>query len=232
MHVLFCGKSLSIVPVRSQEPSVIFSFPCSLALFPVVGSEGLSSPLEPVGVTNGNMALSVARSTNSKQSEGGEGERRVWWEREMKSKSKLWWGTREGCRKGWTLKVKRLVYLFLTHRGEKTHLLGSEICLPSFYIYSKVYKDCQFQTWNEQISLDFAPLTWFACLVDLSLLHHLEMNTEHLFTSARRTHTDRQGNSISQHAECIRINQHIATSTHFHQRARSQLCLSWFRLRY
>lgn len=70
--IIFLCSPLSL----SVEPSVILYSLFSLAPFPVVGSEGLSSPLEPLGVTNGNTALPAARSTNSKQSEGGERERR------------------------------------------------------------------------------------------------------------------------------------------------------------
>lgn len=59
----------------SLEPSVILCLLLSPAPFPVLGSEGLSSPLEPLGVTNGNAALLAARSANSKQSGDGGRER-------------------------------------------------------------------------------------------------------------------------------------------------------------
>ena len=59
-----------------KSPLLFPTSPRSFAPFPVVGSGVLSSPLEPVGVTNGNTALPAARSTNSKQSEGGGREQR------------------------------------------------------------------------------------------------------------------------------------------------------------
>lgn len=62
----------------AEDPTVIppFSPLVPLLLSQWWGHEGLSSPLEPVGVTNGNTALPAARSTNSKQRVGGGRERR------------------------------------------------------------------------------------------------------------------------------------------------------------
>ena len=71
--------------------------------------------------------------------------------------------------------------------------------------------------------------------VDLSLLHQLKMKTERVFTSPRRADADRQSDSILQHSESVRVCQRVAALTHFgwsHQRAHSQLCLSWCRRRY
>ena len=79
----FEGEVKALLFFRAPVPFSLWRSLCDspfplvpLAPFPVVGSEGLSSPLEPVGVTNGSAALPAARSTNSKQSEGGGGERR------------------------------------------------------------------------------------------------------------------------------------------------------------
>lgn len=134
---LICAKSLSAVP----SLSVLCANYCSLCLcicvslcvclclslslwdspFPLLlshewGQRVLSSLLDPVGVTNGNMALPVARSTNSKQSEGGERKWRGAMRREMKSKRNeggLPLRTNaKGQKSAW--RYQRPVYIFLT----------------------------------------------------------------------------------------------------------------------
>lgn len=106
-------RSLSLSPSPRLKSRLWFSLSShSLGPFPVVGSEVLSSLLEPAGVTNGNTALPVAHSTNSKQSEGGERERRgVIRKRKEEGTTEL---NKRTCRKGWKLKVKRCAGRYLS----------------------------------------------------------------------------------------------------------------------
>lgn len=104
--------------------------------------------------------------------------------------------------------------------GWNSLLVKSDMCLYTFWIYSVVYKDSFLQPWNEQMSRGWVRVCYSgaqmcACLVYLSLLYQLKMNTEHLFTSPRGPDADKHSNSIFQHAECIHVCHHVTVLTHF-----------------
>lgn len=180
---LFCVLIIVSVslPLCVSLSLALWDSPFPLLLSHEWGQRVLSSLLDAVGVTNGNMALPVARSTNSKQSEGGERKWRGATRREMKRNVRgLPQRTNaKGQKSAW--RYQRSVYIFLT--AWSSPLVTSLICLHTFKLIPRLMWPFSTPKWT---NFGDVKITNWCLSCPILLLYQLEINIRKTFRLPHR----------------------------------------------